>query len=86
MGTNGRDDDTPRGEIERDEPLAELRELRVETSENFTGRLKRRIERMEVTNHFLWIIWHLPARVLLEFFEVFFGVFKSNRNDGGGVP
>ena len=70
----------------RDEPIAELRELGVETSKDFTSRLRRRIERKEVTNHFLWVLWHLPATVLLEFLGIAFGLANSNRGDGGGTP
>ena len=70
----------------RDEPIVELRELSVETSDGFTNRLRRRIERKEVTNHFLWALWHLPATVLLEFLNIAFGLANSNRNDGGGTP
>jgi hypothetical protein len=69
----------------RDEPIAELRELGVETSDDFTSRLRRRLERKEVANHFLWALWHLPATVLLEFLDIAFGLVNSNRGDGGGT-
>ena len=69
-----------------DEPIAELGELAVEPAEDFTIRLRRRIERKEVANHFLWVLWHLPATVLLEFLDIAFGLVNSNRPDGGGKP
>ena len=71
---------------DRDEPIAELRELRVETSGEFTKRVRRRIERKEVTNHFLWALWYLPATVLVEFLGIAFGLANSNRGGGGGKP
>lgn len=71
---------------DRDEPIAELRELRVETSREFTNRVRRRIERKEVTNHFLWALWYLPATVLVEFLGIAFGLANSNRGGGGGKP
>ena len=71
-------------DIERDEPIAELRGLSVDTSADFTARLQRRIERREAANHLLWYSWHLPVAVFLSFLEVTFALFGSEGSDGGG--
>ena len=86
MATDDRDGGGPGGEAGLDEPIVELRDLRADTSEDFTGRLRRRIERKEVTNHFLWVMWHLPVTVLLEFMGIAFGLVNSDRGDGGDTP
>ena len=86
MATDDRDDGGSGGEIELGEPIVELRALRADTSDEFTGRVRRRIERKEVTNHFLWVVWQLPVTVLLEFMGMVFGLVNSDRGNGGGTP
>ena len=85
MVSNGSDDGRPPEGLEWDEPIAELRELSVEPSMDFSARLRRRIDRKETSNHALWFSLYLPGAVLLAFLDMAFSLLGSSRGDGGGV-
>ena len=85
MDSNGRDGDRPPEEFERDEPVAEIRELALAPSAGFADRLRRRIERQETSNHALWFSWHLPGAVLIAFLDMVFSLFGISPRDGGGL-
>ena len=85
MVSNGSGDGRPPEDRESDEPIAEIRELSVEPSTDFSARLRRRIDRKETTNHALWFSWYLPGAVLLAFLDMLFSLLGSSRGDGGGV-
>lgn len=67
------------------EPIAELRDLSVETEPDLFDRVRRRIERRSLASSFMDVAWLVP---ILIFFELIGMVFESfgggSKNRGEG--
>ncbi len=67
------------------EPVAELRDLSMETEPGFYDRVRRRIERRSLASSFMDVAWLVPIMI---FFELIGMVFESfggggkNRGEG----
>ena len=70
---------------DRDEPLAELRELEVEPRPGFLERVRHRVDRRVLGVHALRFAWLAPALVLLEYLGValtmLFGDRRTNERE-----
>lgn len=66
--------------IDTGKPIAELREFgqRTDTSDDFLSRLRNRLERRRATGHLIDFTFSGPLLLLVQFLEMFFGMFDSH--------
>ncbi len=82
-------DDVPaNGAADEQEDLGtpvDLRGLGDEpTRSGFFARVRKKVERRQLTNQFVIVSWHLPKVVLIEFIKLAFGFFDSTPRRKGG--
>ena len=76
------DDETDMDDL--GEPIGELAELSHEVSDGFPDRVRRAIDRRNLSGGFLVMAWVLPATLLLEMLTLIFGFFRDDSADKGG--
>jgi hypothetical protein len=68
------------------EPIAELRDLSMETGPDFMDRVRRKIERRSLVSSFLDVAWLVPILILIEFFGMLFQSFGGGGKRRGDRP
>ncbi len=84
---NNRDrpeDETPTGEIDCGEPLAELAMLREAPSSGFGKRVRQRIGRRRLTAEIAQVAVETPVLVLMEFLDLMYHFFTGKITGKGG--
>lgn len=76
------DEDT--NDAETGEPIAELADLGAEVRSGFVGRVRRRIDRRELTGQLLGFSWTAPFTILIEFLGMIFEMLGLARAPRGG--
>ena len=71
-------------DVELGEPIAELADLHADVRPGFVGRVRRRIDRRELTGQLLGLTWSAPAAILLEFLGMVFELLGLGRAPRGG--
>ena len=61
------------------EPVTELREVSLRLGDQFSARVRGRVERRVLTGEFLELIWTAPLTMLLEFLRWPFELFRRGR-------
>ena len=66
------------------EPIAELRDLSVETEPDLYDRVRRRIERRSLASSFMDMAWLMPILIFIELVGMVFGSFGGGKRRGEG--
>ena len=67
------------------EPIAELRDLSVETEPDLYDRVRRRIERRSLASSFMDMAWLMPILIFIELVGMVFGSFGGSGKRGESV-
>lgn len=65
------------------EPIAELRDLSLETEPDFYDRVRRRIERRSLASSFMAAAWLVPVLIFMELVSMVFESFRGGGNSRG---